>query len=83
VFRHVLGPENEILYQPGMGGEDFAYYGQQVPGFQFRLGVAQPDREMSLHRANFAPDERAIGLGMRVASEVIWDQMLRGAMANE
>jgi hippurate hydrolase len=79
VFRRVLGEENEVLYDPPMGGEDFSYYAKEVPGFQFRLGVARPDREMSLHRSTFAPDERAIELGMRLAAEVVWDQLERGA----
>lgn len=78
VFRRVLGDENEIIYEPPMGGEDFSYYGKQVPGFQFRLGVGRSDREMALHRANLDPDERAIGLGLRLAAEVVWDQLQRG-----
>ena len=75
VFRRVLGDENEILYQPPMGGEDFAFYGRQVPAFQFRLGVGRAEREMSLHRTDFDPDERAIGLGIQLATELIWEQL--------
>jgi amidohydrolase len=75
VFRRVLGPENEIGYEPAMGGEDFSYYEREVPGFQFRLGVGRPDREMSLHRSDLDPDERAVGLGMRLAAELVWDQL--------
>jgi len=75
VFRRVLGPENEIVYLPAMGGEDFSYYGREVPGFQFRLGIGRPDREMTLHRSDLDPPEEAIAIGMRVAAEVIWKQM--------
>jgi len=79
VVRRELGDGADLLYKPGMGGEDFAYYGREVPGFQFRLGVVPEGTEpMSLHRANFNPDERALALGVRVASAAIWDQMLRG-----
>lgn len=78
VFVRILGKENEIVYDPPMGGEDFSYYGKEVPGFQFRLGVGRPDREMTLHRSDFDPDERAIGLGMRLAAELVWDQLARG-----
>ncbi|MGD8395010.1 MAG: M20 family metallopeptidase [Candidatus Eiseniibacteriota bacterium] len=77
VFRRIVGPENEILYEAGMGGEDFAYYGQRVPGFQFRLGVGVEDQPTALHRANFAPDESAIATGMRLAAELVWDQLGR------
>jgi len=74
VFRRVVGPENERLYPPGMGGEDFARYGRVVPGFQFRLGVRPPDRPCpSLHASGFDPDEDAIGLGVRVVAELLWE----------
>jgi hippurate hydrolase len=78
VFRRVLGKENEIIYDPPMGGEDFSYYGKEVPGFQYRLGVGRPEREMTLHSPDFDPDERAIGLGIRLAAELVWDQLSRG-----
>lgn len=79
VFRRVLGAENDITYEPGMGGEDFARYGRIVPGFQFRLGVAPPGLEntMSLHSPLFIADERAVPLGMRLVAEVLWDQLNR------
>jgi amidohydrolase len=60
-----------------MGGEDFSRYGRVVPGFQFRLGVGRPDRTMSLHSADFDPDERAVTLGMRLVAEILWDQLER------
>lgn len=79
VFSRVLGPENDTTYPPGMGGEDFSRYGQVVPGFQFRLGVAPPGQEntMSLHSPQFNADERSVGLGMHLVAEVIWDQLHR------
>jgi amidohydrolase len=79
VFRRVLGPENDMTYPPGMGGEDFSRYGQLVPGFQFRLGVAPPGQEntMSLHSPHFQADERSVGLGMHLVAEIIWDQLHR------
>ena len=77
VFQRVLGDENEILYDAAMGGEDFSRYGREVPSFQFRLGVGRPDRDMSLHRDRFDPDERAVGLGARLAAELVWDQLNR------
>jgi hippurate hydrolase len=78
VFRRELGSEREILYLPGMGGEDFAYYGREVPGFQFRLGAGEESRRMSLHSPDFDPDEGAISIGIQVAAAVIWDQLERG-----
>jgi len=73
----VLGEGNVVTYAPGMGGEDFSRYGREVPGFQFRLGVGRPDRPMTLHSPDFDPDERAVGLGMRLVAEILWDQLGR------
>lgn len=77
VVRRVLGEENDLEYPPAMGGEDFSRYGRVVPGFQFRLGVAPDGAEMTLHRPDFSPDERAVGIGMLVVSEILWDQLQR------
>jgi hypothetical protein len=32
---------------------------------------------MSLHSADFDPDERAVTLGMRLVAEILWDQLGR------
>ncbi len=77
VIRRVLGAENDLAYPPGLGGEDFSYYSRLVPGFQFRLGVDPPEGTASLHSPTFAPDERAVSIGMRVVAEIIWDQLQR------
>ena len=71
----VLGKDNVVTYPPGMGGEDFSRYGRVVPGVQFRLGVGRPDRPMTLHNSDFDPDERSVGLGMRLVAEILWDQL--------
>lgn len=77
VIRRVVGEENDIVYSPGLGGEDFARFSQVVPGFQFRLGVDPPGGTASLHSPEFTPDERAVVIGMRVVAEIIWDQLQR------
>ena len=79
VIAQVVGPQNDITYPPGMGGEDFSRYGHAVPGFQFRLGVGRPDQAMTLHSPDFDPDERAVVLGMRLVAEILWDQLGRPA----
>jgi amidohydrolase len=78
-LRRVLGEEKVVRYEPAMGGEDFSRFMEVVPGFMFRLGVGRPDREMNLHSAAFDPDERAIPLGVRLVSEVLWDCLERHA----
>lgn len=77
VMRRVLGEENVVEYLPGMGGEDFGRFSAAVPGVQFRLGVGRPDREMDLHNPDFDPDERSVGIGVRLVAEILWDQTLR------
>ena len=51
-----------------MGGEDFAFYAEKVPGAMFRLGVGRPGdvEAVDIHRPNFDVDERAIAVGVRV-----------------
>jgi len=51
-----------------MGGEDFAFYLEQVPGAMVRLGtgMAGAPPGFDIHQARFDIDERAIGYGIRV-----------------
>jgi metal-dependent amidase/aminoacylase/carboxypeptidase family protein len=44
------GEKNVIELIPGMGGEDFSYFAQVVPGFYFRLGVANEEKGIILRR---------------------------------
>jgi amidohydrolase len=63
-----LGPDQVIEAEVSMGGEDFSFYLDQVPGAMIRLGVAVPGavETLDLHQATFDVDERAIGYGVRV-----------------
>jgi amidohydrolase len=78
-LRRVLGEENVVQYEAGMGGEDFSLYQRELPGFIIRLGVGRPGREMTIHSSSFDPDERGIPLGVRVMSEVLWERAAREA----
>jgi amidohydrolase len=49
-----------------MGGEDFSWYLEYVPGALARLGVGRSGPNVDLHRASFDVDERAIPAGVRV-----------------
>ena len=65
--RRELGSRAILLTPQSMGGEDFAWMTQQVPGSMLRLGTRSPGGPIyDLHRGDYAPDERAIGVGMRV-----------------
>jgi amidohydrolase len=64
---HALGPDAVVGVEQSLGGEDFAWYLQQVPGAMARLGVRDPAdrRPRDLHQGTFDVDERAIGVGVR------------------
>ena len=50
-----------------MGGEDFAWYLDTVPGALARLGTRRPGgHTFDLHRGDFEPDEAAIAVGVRL-----------------
>ncbi len=62
------GPEAVTTTEQSLGGEDFAWYLDSVPGALARLGVRSPGdpRELDLHQGLFDADERAIPIGTRV-----------------
>ncbi|WP_371811505.1 M20 family metallopeptidase [Sporosarcina sp. Te-1] len=54
----------------GMGGEDFAYMTQAVPGAMFFLGCTFPDGEQrDLHTNQFDVDERCLSMGVAILTE--------------
>jgi amidohydrolase len=56
---------------PSMGGEDFAYYLEHVPGAMVRVGTAGgPETRFPLHHARFDLDERALPLAADVMADV-------------
>ncbi|WP_017571330.1 M20 family metallopeptidase [Nocardiopsis halotolerans] len=75
-----LGAEAVAPTPQSLGGEDFAWYLEQVPGALARLGTHSPDWSgpmLDLHRGTFDVDERAIGVGTRfmvtTALTALWE----------
>ena len=65
--RAELGEDSIILAPQSMGGEDFAWMTQEVPGALMRLGTRTPGGETyDLHRGDYNPDELAISTGVSV-----------------
>jgi len=64
------GPEALAGTEQSLGGEDFAWYLDRVPGALARLGVSRPEvplaQRLDLHQGRFDADERAISVGARV-----------------
>jgi amidohydrolase len=76
----VLGPGGVVHTPQSLGGEDFAWLLESVPGALARLGTRVPGSadQFDLHQPTFDVDERAIGVGVRVlaatAITALWDE---------
>jgi IAA-amino acid hydrolase len=66
--EEILGKENVSEMSPIMGGEDFAYYTQEIPGCFSFLGVGNPDMAAiyDVHHPMFKVDEEALSLGAAI-----------------
>lgn len=62
VAAEVLGADNVIEAKPSMGGEDFCYYLQEVPGTFFNVGakLSDADKVYPHHHPRFDFDEKAM-----------------------
>jgi amidohydrolase len=58
-----------------LGGEDFSWYLEEVPGSMARLGVRIAGTDLDLHASMFDVDERAIGVGVRVLAQTAVDAL--------
>ena len=80
VLNQVFGKENVIQTEPSMGGEDFAYFANEVPAFFFRVGVAKPGTVSGGHHTpTFAADNSSVPLGMLAMSSLLLDYLERSA----
>lgn len=71
-----VGEPGVIDSEPTMGGEDFAYFANRIPGFYFRLGTTAPGTTSGgLHTPNFRADDSAVPVGMRVMARVLVDYL--------
>jgi len=76
----VLGSGAVVHTPQSLGGEDFAWLLESVPGALARLGTRVPGSagQFDLHQPTFDVDEHAISVGVRVlaatASTALWDE---------
>ena len=74
-----FGPQAVSDTPQSMGGEDFAWYLQTVPGALARLGVRTPEAAVyDLHQSNFDIDEDALAIGVRFTAALL-DEFWSGA----
>jgi amidohydrolase len=66
----VLGGDAVVPTPQSLGGEDFAWYLESVPGALARLGTRKPGSsdDFDIHQPTFDVDERAIEVGVRLLS---------------
>lgn len=68
--ERVLGPDGHVSTQQSLGGEDFGWFLDKVPGAMARLGTRSPGGPTyDLHQGNLRVDERATMIGARVLAE--------------
>jgi amidohydrolase len=67
----MLGPDAVGTTEQSLGGEDFSWMLQQVPGALARLGVRTPGQVCpDIHQPTFVVDEACIPVGLKVLAEV-------------
>jgi amidohydrolase len=79
-FRRLFGADNVRELIPGMGGEDFSFFAQVVPGFYFRLGVANEEKGITAggHTPLYDCDEEAIKTGVLALAAAVCDRLDAG-----
>ena len=67
----MLGVANHVPTPQSLGGEDFAWYLESVPGAMGRLGTRTPGGPTyDLHQGDLVVDERATAIGSKVLAAV-------------
>mgnify|MGYP003296041188 CR=1 FL=1 len=69
-IEQAVGPDGRVSTSQSLGGEDFGWYLDRVPGAMARLGTRTPGGPTyDLHQGNLRIDERATAIGARVLAE--------------
>jgi amidohydrolase len=76
----VLGEQGHVATSQSLGGEDFAWYLDSVPGAMARLGTRTPGGPTyDLHQGDLRVDERAISVGASVLAAAALTAMVTDA----
>jgi hippurate hydrolase len=76
----VVGAENVVRSAPPrMGGEDFSYMAQQVPGCFVRLGQRRPDGEnFPVHHPRYDFNDEVLPIGASLWAALVEQELPRG-----
>jgi amidohydrolase len=79
----VLAADAVVPAPQSLGGEDFAWYLESVPGALARLGTRRPGSgdDFDIHQPAFDVDERAIAIGVRLMAATALTAMGGGGTA--
>ncbi|MGC5027493.1 amidohydrolase [Tsukamurella sp. DT100] len=68
-----VSPDGVVDTPQSGGGEDFSWYLEESPGAMARLGVWSGEgRQYDLHQPDFVLDERALEMGVKVFTNVVF-----------
>ncbi len=70
----ILGQDNVVeLPYASLGGEDFSYFVEKIPGAFFRLGIKLEDKEQyPLHNAKFDMNEEGLEYGIKMFAGLVY-----------
>ena len=75
-LERIVGANRVVIVEPVMGGEDFSFFANEVPGFFFRLGMVKPGTESGGHHTpTFQADDSSVPVGMRVMAHLLLDYL--------
>ena len=78
-LQQELGEGSVVLAEQSLGGEDFAWMLEKVPGAMMRLGTRSPGgRTYDLHQGDLVVDEAAIPIGVRALTAIALRDLARG-----
>jgi amidohydrolase len=84
VLQRVAGKGKANVGPPSLGGEDFSYFANEVPGFFFFLGTVpegqDPVKAPSNHSPHFFVDESTLPVGVRALGSLAVEYLTRPAM---
>jgi len=66
-----LGADGVTRTEQSLGAEDFGWYSDYAPIALARLGTAIEGPQLDLHQGSFDIDERALAIGVRVATHTL------------
>jgi amidohydrolase len=80
----VLGRDGHVSTQQSLGGEDFGWYLDRVPGAMGRLGTRTPGGPtFDLHQGNLRVDDGAVAIGAKVLAQVAVAALAEAAIVTD